>query len=63
MNHGSCVDCVCVLKTIMCNAINVTGQAMNWHACDYWIRVAKYVMGRASTGHGCQGHVMTEYEF
>ena len=59
---------VCVLQTIVCHTITVTGQTMNFHdychgSCDYWIRVGKCVMVHANTGHGCQGHVMTEREF
>ena len=62
--HCTCVDCVCVLQTIVCHAIPVTGQTMNFHdychrSCHYWIRV----MVHANTRHGCQGHVMTEHEF
>ena len=53
---------------MVCHAITVTGQTMNFHdychgSCDYSIRVGKCVLVHANTGHGCQGHVMTEHEF
>ena len=52
---------------VLCHAITVTGQTMNFHDychgwCDYWIRVGKCVMVHANTGHGCQGHVLSRFD-
>ena len=55
------------MQTIVCHAITVMGQTMNFHdychgSCDYWIPVGKCVMVHANTGHGCQGHVLSRFD-